>query len=133
MRFEDVELGDDLPDTQPDISLARVRQFVEATFGTGERFTNHDFARQEGFPGALVPGIMSQALLSSMIHAWAPGARIVKLDTVFRTPLVVDTQPRCSGAVTDTDPESRTVEVDLTIVTAEGATSVLGTATVELD
>jgi hypothetical protein len=75
---------------------------------------------------------MSQGLLSAMIHRWAPGCRVRKLDTVFRSPIIVDSSPRCSGAVTDTDDEARTVELDLTIVTDTGQTSVIGTALVEL-
>jgi len=130
MKYEDVELGDDLPEMSPDISMARIEQFVGAARMKFPRFTDHEAARKEGLPGAIVPGIMSQALLASMIHHWAPGSRIVKLDTVFRTPLVVDTVPRCVGAVTDTDDEHRRVEVDLTIVNDAGNTSVLGTALV---
>jgi hypothetical protein len=38
-----------------------------------------------------------------------------------------------SAAITDTDNEARTVELDLTIVAEDGRTSVLGTALVELD
>ncbi len=134
MRYSDVELGDDLPETHPDVSLEKVRQFVKSANLDFPRFTDHEFARKEGLPGALVPGIMSQGLLAAMIHAWAPGARIRKLDTVFRTPMVVGTNPICRGAVTDTDDEHQIVEIDLTVLDETGATThVLGTALVELD
>ena len=73
---------------------------------------------------------MSQGLLAAMIHRWAPGCRITSLDTVFRAPLVVGTVPTVAGAVTDTDDEARMVEIDLTVMTEEGRTSVLGTAMV---
>ena len=128
-----IELGDELPEERPDVSLETVRRFVKAAQMDFPRFTDHEHARAEGLPGAVIPGIMSQGLLASMIHHWAPGARIVKLDTVFRTPIVVDTHPRCVGAITDTDDDQRRVEVDLTIVNDAGNTSVLGTALVELD
>lgn len=130
MTYDDVELGDDLPTETPDVSMAKVVQFTEAANQRFERFTNHEAARAEGLPGALVPGIMSQALLSAMIHRWAPGSQILSLDTVFRAPVVVDTQPTISGAVTDTDDEERTAEVDLTVVAEDGRTGVIGTALV---
>lgn len=133
MKYEDVELGDDLPTETPDVSMERVVQFTEAANQQFERHTSHEAAKAEGLPGALVPGIMSQALLSAMIHRWAPGSRISKLDTVFRSPLVVGTSPTVSGAVTDTDDDARTAEIDLTIVTEDGRTSVLGTAIVAFD
>jgi hypothetical protein len=76
---------------------------------------------------------MSQGFLAAMIHRWAPGCRITKIDTVFRTPIVVGSAPRCTGAVTDHDEETRTVEIDLTVVNDTGSTGVLGTAVVAFD
>jgi acyl dehydratase len=130
MRFEDVELGDDLPTEHPDVSMERVKQFCRASKHDWGRVTDHEFARGEGFPGAIVPGIMSQGLLAAMIHRWAPGSTIHKLDTVFRGTLVVDTEISMTGAVTDTDDDERTVEIDLTITAADGRTGVIGTAIV---
>ena len=133
MRFSDVQVGDDLPETHPATSLDRVRRFVQAAAMDFPRFTDHEAARREGLPGALVPGIMSQGFLAAMIHAWAPGARIRMLDTVFRNPIVVGTDATCAGSVTGVDRDEQTVEVDLTIVDDQGLTAVLGTAVVELD
>jgi len=133
MTFDDVELGDDLPDTSPDVSLERVRRFVGAAGMNFPRFTDDAAAKAEGLPGALVPGIMSQGLLAVMIHQWAPGSRIRSLDTVFRFPVLVGTKPQCHGAVTDLDEDARTVTIDLTLTSETGETSLLGTAVVELD
>lgn len=132
MRFSDVELGDELPETHPDISVGKVRTFVAAAGMDFQRFTDHEFARSEGLPGAIVPGVMSQGFLAAMIHQWAPGAKIRKLDTVFRSTMVVDTSATCRGAITDTNDETRTVEIDLTVLGADGVTAVIGTAVVVL-
>lgn len=132
-RFADIELGDELPEAHPDVSLPLVKQFVQAAGMDFPRFTDDAYARSEGLPGAIVPGIMSMGLLSAMIHSWAPGARIHTLDTVFRSPILVGSSPRCVGAVTDTDDDAREVEVDLTIINEDGGTCVMGTATVQLD
>ena len=130
MKFEDVELGDDLPSEQPDISLPKIKQWCDAADQHFPRFLDHEAARAEGLPGALVPGIMSQSFLLAMIHRWAPGCTVTKIDTVFRGPLVIETSPTISGAVTDTDEDERTAEVDLTIMSEEGRTVVIGTALV---
>lgn len=130
--FDGVELGDDLPDVQPDVSMAMIRRFANATGMNATRFTDHEKAKQEGLPGAIVPGIMSQGLLAALIHDWAPGCRIKKLDAIFRSHLLVDSQPSCHGVVTDTDEETRCVEIDLTISNEKGENPVVGTATVEL-
>lgn len=133
MRFEDVELGDDLPAEHPDVSMERVIRFTDAADMRFPRFRDHESARAEGLPGALVPGIMSQGLLAAMVHRWAPGCRILSLDTVFRGHVVVGSRPTISGAVTDVDQETRVAEIDLTLIAEDGRTGVLGTAKVAFD
>lgn len=131
--FKDVEIGEDLPETRPDVSLAMVRGFAEGAHMLAGRFTDHAKARAEGLPGAIVPGIMSQGILAAMIHRWAPGSKIRKIDTVFRAPVLVDSHPVCRGVVTDTDPQARTVQIDLTLENEASETRVMGTAIVHLD
>jgi acyl dehydratase len=133
MRIDEVELGDDLPEERPDVSLETVRRFVRAAEMDFPRFTDHEAAKSEGLPGAVIPGIMSQGQLAAMIHRWAPGCTIVSIDTVFRTPMIVGTEVVCRGAVTSVNDDG-TVELDLTILSeASGATGVLGTALVRLE
>jgi acyl dehydratase len=97
-----------------------------------ERFTDHEGARAQGLPGAIVPGVMSQALLAALVHAWAPGCTIRKIDTVFRAPVRVDGTAICRGVVTATDLAAGTIEIDLTISNEAGETPVVGTAVVAL-
>lgn len=128
----DVEFGAELPEFEPDTSVDNVRRFVRAAGWDGPRFTDHEAARREGLPGALVPGILSQGYLAAMIHRWAPDAFIENVDTVFRAPVLVDQPHRISGVVTDVDEDSGTVEIDLTLTNEKGETRVFGTATVRL-
>lgn len=129
-RYDDVRFGDELPEFHPDVSMPTVVRFADATHMNWGRFTDHEEARKSGLPGAIVPGIMSQGILAAMIHRWAPNARIRKIDTIFRAPLVVDSEPVGRGVVTDVDDETRTIEVDLTLSNEAGETRVLGTAIV---
>jgi acyl dehydratase len=124
--IDDVEFGAELPVFEPDTGLDNVRRFV------GPRFTDHEAARKEGLPAALVPGIMSQGFLAAMIHRWAPDALIDNIDTVFRAPVLVDEPYRISGVVTDVDEAHDRVEIDLTLTNEKGETRVFGTATVRL-
>jgi acyl dehydratase len=131
-RYEAVEFGEELPAQQPDVSLANVRRFTHAAGMTFPRFHDHEAARKEGLPGAIVPGIMSQGILAALIHRWAPGAHILRIDTVFRAPVLVDSKPRATGVVTDKNDAERTVEIDLTIQNEAHESPVVGTATVAL-
>ena len=128
----DVEFGEELPAFKPDTSLPNVKRFAVAAGWDGPRFTDHEYARKEGLPGALVPGIMSQGFLSAMIHNWAPSADVRLVDTVFRAPCVVDESYHINGVVTDIDEETRVIEIDLTLQNEKGETPVVGTAKITL-
>ena len=128
----EVEFGEDLPVFDPDTSLENVIRFTEAAGWRGPRFTDHEAARKEGLPGALVPGIMSQGFLAAMIHRWAPSSRIEEVDTIFRAPVIVDQNYHINGVVTDIDTDAGRVEVDLTVTNDKDETRVFGTARVRL-
>ncbi len=128
----DVEFGAEIPTFTPDTSLENVKRFGKFVGWGGPRFTDHEAARKEGFPGALVPGVMSQGFLGAMIHRWAPSAEIVAIDTVFRAPVLVDEPHQIVGVVTDVDEEAGCVEIDITITNEAEETRVFGTATVKL-
>lgn len=132
LAYADIDFGDDLPEHRPDVSMPTVRRFTDTTRMTFSRFNDHEEARKSGLPGAIVPGIMSQGILVAMIHRWAPNAEVRVIDTIFRSPLVVDSEPVCRGVVTDMDDDERVVQLDLTISDEAGETPVLGTATVKL-
>jgi acyl dehydratase len=127
-----VEFGEELPALEPDVSLENVKRFVRAAGMSFERFTDHEAARREGLPGAIVPGIMSQGILAALVHRWAPGARILRIDTVFRAPVLVGSRPRATGVITDKDDARHTVQIDLTIQNEAHESPVVGTATVAL-
>ncbi len=130
--ISDVEFACELPTFQPDTSMKNVRYFGEFVGWGGPRFTDHEKAREEGFPGALVPGVMSQGFLGAMIHRWAPAADIIAIDTVFRAPILVDQPHKITGVVTDINQEEGTVEIDITILNEAEETRVFGTATAKL-
>ncbi|MEQ8992659.1 MAG: hypothetical protein RLO46_12625 [Pseudomonadales bacterium] len=131
--IEDVEFGAELPPFEPDTSLRATGAFADAVgWGRAARFKDHDRARAEGLPGALVPGIMALGFLTSMIHRWSPAARVESIDTVFRAPLLADEPCTLSGVVTDIDEETGTVQLDLTVKNPQGESRVFGTASVRL-
>lgn len=127
----EVEFGEELPAFDFDTSLENVRNFCTAAGWDGPRFTSHEAARDLGFPGAIVPGVMSQGALGAMIHTWAPGGTIGRIDTVFRAPVLVDQPASITAVVTDVDEDESIVELDLTISNEAGETRVFGTAKVQ--
>ena len=131
--IRDVTFGAELPAFEPDTSLAAAGTFADAVgWGRGGRFKDHERARKEGLPGALVPGIMAMGFLTSMIHRWAPTAQVEHIDTVFRAPLLADEPCTVTAVVTDLDEEQGLVQLDLTVKNPAGETRVFGTANVRL-
>jgi acyl dehydratase len=127
-QIADVQYGEELPACEPDTSMDTVREFANTVGWGGGRFTDHEAARKEGFPGAVVPGVMSQGWLAAMIHNWAPDATIRSIDTVFRAPVLVDEPHQINGVVTDINTDDAQVEIDLTVTNSKGETRVFGTA-----
>lgn len=130
--LEEVEFGTELPTFDPDTSIENVRRFGKYVGWGGGRFTDHEAARREGFPGAIVPGVMSQGFLGAMIHRWAPKAQIITIDTIFRAPVLVDHPHQITGVVTNIEEDDALVEIDITITNEANETRVLGTATIKL-
>jgi len=132
--IDDVEFGTELDPFEPDTSLEVVRQFARAVgWGDGGgRFDDHERARAQGLPGALVPGLLAMGFLTTMIHRWAPGARVQQIDTVFRAPLLADEPCQLSAVVTDIDSATGIVELDVSVKNSAAETRVFGTAKVLL-
>lgn len=131
--IKDVEFGAELEPFEPDTSIERTSAFAEAVgWGLGGRFNDHEAARKQGFPGALVPGIMAMGFLTSMIHQWSDVAEVEHVDTVFRAPVLADQPCFISAVVTDVDEEAGIVELDLTVKNDKDETRVFGTARVRL-
>ena len=132
-KLSDVEFGEDLPTFTPDTSLETGARFAEIAWGIrANRFSNHEKAREEGLPAAMIPGILNQGYLVAMIHHWAPVAEVVSVDTVFRAPVTADEPHSITGVVTDIDDDEGKVEIDLTVANEKGETRVFGTAVIEL-
>ena len=129
----DVEFGAELEPFQPDTSLAATGPFADAVgWGGGGRFKDHERARKEGLPGALVPGIMAMGFLTSMIHRWSPVAKVEYIDTVFRAPVLADQPCTITAVVTDVNEADGLIQLDLTVKNAADETRVFGTANVRL-
>lgn len=130
----DVEFGAELPAFSPDTSLSKTAEFAQAVgWGNGGgRFDNHEAARKQGLPGALVPGIMGMGFLTSTVHQWSDVAEIEQIDTVFRAPMLADQPLTISAIVTDIDEDSGVIELDMTLKNELDETRVFGTARVRL-
>ncbi len=132
-HMADLEFGMEFGPWSPNTALESATAAANAVGWTNAaRFSNHEGARKEGHPGALVPGVLGMGFLCALIHREIPAAKIQHIDTVFRAPLVADQPCEVTAVITDLDTEQRTAELDLHIKNADGETRIFGTATIRL-
>ena len=131
--YEEVQIGDALGPEEMYLSKDQVRAYARATGMYVPRFTDDEGARKEGLPGMITPGNMSLAILSKLVTDWvgASGARMVRLGTTYRQPVLPDHTIALHGFVTHKNDADKTVEMDIWIESEESERLVIGTATVQ--
>ena len=134
--YDDVDLGDEVGPVERVVSDDQVIEFTQV-WGREEgptRFTSREKAQSEGLPEAIVPGAMNIAIMSQLITAWSSTVRLVKLDVVFRSPVLHNRPLTLRGMITDKDivDGDPRIECDVTMENEDGTPYVIGKATVSL-
>ena len=136
LYYEDVEIGDDIGPVERTVSREQVDAFLRIRGATPgpSRFTDAAQAKKEGLPGPIVPGGMNIAMASQLLTGWSPTVDLKRLEVSFRQVVPHDTPLELKGIVTDkhiVDGEAR-VECDVAIENEDGASHVIGNATIVL-
>ena len=134
--FDDVDLGDEVGPVERIVTDNEVIEFTQV-WGreTGPtRFTSREKAQSEGLPEAIVPGAMNIAVMSQLITGWSPTVKLIKLDVVFRSPVLHNRPLTLKGMITDKDiiDDDPRIECDITMENEEGTPHVIGKATISL-
>lgn len=135
-----VEFGDEIGPLVQTIDGTDVQKFlsvwmVRSSTPETSRFTDGDAARAEGLASPIVPGNMTQALLTRLLTDWAgPAGWVRTLDVNFRRPAHHGQEFRCFGLVTDKREEGTTtiVKLDVYVENPDGDRPVQGVAEVVL-
>ncbi|MBI2165402.1 MAG: MaoC family dehydratase [Chloroflexi bacterium] len=112
--FEDVTIGDELGPLERSIDTEAVIEFCRLwQRELPKRFVSLEGAREEGFPGPIVPAHMIMAHLFRLVSLWAPGSQLRTLDVVLRQPVLHNQALSFRGVVTDTQVQDGHGVVDL--------------------
>jgi acyl dehydratase len=117
---DDVEIGHEIPRLEIVVTAEQVRRYATVAQMPGQRFVSDEVARKEGLPGRILPGNMSMALLSRMLHEWLPQARIERLGVTFRGIVQPDQTIHCSGFVTDRRETDDEIELECDLILEQG-------------
>ena len=132
--FEDIDIGDEIDELEICPTTADVVRFVDVARMQSGRFTDNEYARKEGLPGAIVPGNMSLGFLSRMLTEFFPTGTLKELTANFRATVPHNTPLICSGVVTEKQSRhgEHLIFCDVMLGNAEGERYVQGTAQMAL-
>ncbi|MGQ4808219.1 hypothetical protein NKDENANG_01594 [Candidatus Entotheonellaceae bacterium PAL068K] len=132
--FDDIEIGDELEDLELCPTTTDVVRYVTVARMQSGRFTDDEYARNEGLPGAIIPGNMSLGFLSRMLTDYFLLGTLKSLTANFRATVPHNTPLICSGVVTEKqeDHDGNLVFCDVLLSNEEGDRYVQGTAQIVL-
>lgn len=136
LYYEDIEIGHEIGPLERTVTLEQVQTFlaIRSARSGPTRFTDEAQAKSEGLPGPIVPGAVNTAMVAQLLTSWSPTVALKKLEVSFRQVVRHNTLLEIKGVVTgkqirDQEPQ---VECDVFMENDEGATHVIGHATVVL-
>jgi len=132
-RFEELEVGDEIPSITVTPSLVQLFQFSAVTWNAHRIHYDTPYAATEGYPAPVIHGPFQGGLLSRMVTTWGGRtAAIRRLAYSHRGMAILGDTLTCRGKITKKYEEEGEPQVDLaiTIETQKGEVTTLGRATV---
>lgn len=112
--FEDVRVGEELPESARLVTRADVRAYAEASGDRNPLHLDDDIAHTAGFERAIAHGMLTMGHLASALVAWTGDeAAIRRIRAQFRAPVLVEETIVAGGRVRALDPERRTAILDV--------------------
>jgi acyl dehydratase len=121
--FDDVRIGDELPEVRRRITQEDVRAYADASGDQNPLHRDDEVARAAGFPGTIAHGMFTMGHLVSAVLAWAgDDTALSRIRVQFRTPVYVGETVVAGGKVTSLDAGRRSVTLDVWVpVERDGA------------
>ena len=109
-RFEDVNVGDQIPAQSQTIEQAQLIQYAGASGDFNPLHWQPDFAAQVSPTGGIIAhGMLNMGIVSRVVTGWAGGPeKVRKLSTSFRAPCPVGATVTFGGEVVELDDGDRT-------------------------
>jgi acyl dehydratase len=133
--FEDVEVGDHIPNVVKEVDLLQLIRYAAATWNFYLLHLDREFARRKGFRDANVPAPFYGAFLATMMAGWAgdPG-RLKKLNYSVKVMGFPGDTLTGKGMVLKKyrDGEENLVDCDIWVENQDGVKVSPGSATISL-
>jgi acyl dehydratase len=114
IRFEDVEVGEELPSRSNRIDRAQLVRYAGASGDFNPLHWNEEFARSVGFPSVIAHGMFNMALVARVVSDWTGDPGVLRSIRVqFRKEVLPDENLVAKGRVAGKEETDRTVRVEL--------------------
>jgi acyl dehydratase len=114
IRFEDVEVGEELPSRSNRIDRAQLVRYAGASGDFNPLHWNEEFARSVGFPSVIAHGMFNMALVARVVSDWTGDPGLLRSIRVqFRKEVLPDENLVAKGRVAGKQETDRTVRVEL--------------------
>ncbi len=121
MRFDDVEVGERLPDLARVVTRKHVRAYAHASGDHNPLHQDDDVAMSAGFDGVIAHGMFTMGHMAACITRWAGrDASVMAISAQFRAPVPIGATLVAGGRVTSIDPDERTVSIESWVTMMRG-------------
>jgi acyl dehydratase len=114
VAFDDVKVGEELPERSNVIDRAQLVQYAGASGDFNPIHWDEEFAKRVGLPGVISHGMFTMALVARMVGEWAgdPSA-VQRISVQFRKEVRPEERVVARGRIAAKDEEARTVRLEL--------------------
>jgi acyl dehydratase len=114
LRFEDVGVGQEIPEVAKVVRREDVKAYADASGDQNPLHQDDAFARSVGFPGIIAHGMFTMAHLTTSLTQWLGDPAALRWIRVqFRAVVFMDETIVAGGRVTDMDPVAKTAKLDV--------------------
>lgn len=119
--LSEVQVGDSIPELRRTVSQEQISAYAEAAGDPNPIHQDEELARSFGFEGTIAHGMLSLAILTEAVSAWAGGyERVTSIEVRFSRPLYRGDSITCSGRVTAVDQATGLVSLELEATSGRG-------------
>lgn len=114
IAFDDVEVGQDLPDRSVVVDRAMLVRYAGASGDFNPIHWNEEFARGVELPGVIAHGMYTMGLVARVVSEWVGDPSAVRtLSVQFRREVRPEERVVARGRVAEKNAEDRTVRIEL--------------------
>ncbi len=133
--FEDVSIGDKLPDLVKNPDTRQLVMYAGASQDFVAIHYDQNVAQEAGHPTVIIHGALKSAWLGELVTSWmGTKGRLLELDVSYRAIDFPNAKATCVGKITDARIEHGVgiVEIEIGLLNADGVVSTPGRALVSL-